>query len=730
VFHWLKKFHLQVSRRLLHVRIGARLFALMALAAIVALVLAVAGVMGLGASKESLRSVYEDRMLPVQQLAQISRLMLANRLLLQAALSEVRVERTVDQKTSIVMDQAVATMAATAIEKNIDSITEVWRVYASSALNPSDSSAANQFSKARGVFVQEALQPAVEALRGGHYERVKSLAGRAGALYDEAGLALQALDQLQFDTAREAYTTAVKRYEITRVVAITALLGAVLLMVWLGLMLATSIVSPLTKVIAIFRRISNGHYDSKITIEGQDEMSKVMLALRDMQAKLGVDEAAIHQLAFYDPLTQLPNRRLLRDRLQQALSLSMRNQLYGAVLMIDLDNFKQINDTRGHDVGDQLLTEVALRVQSCVRQVDTVSRLGGDEFIVILVDLSADEAQAALLAERLGEKILASVNQPCVLGGKVHYSSASMGLCLFLGQSVSMEDLLKRTDISMYQAKSSGRNALRFFDPQIQSSLEARIALESELHEALPNQQLRLYYQIQMDNVLGVLGAEVLLRWEHPKHGLVMPDRFISIAEESGLILPIGEWVLQTACAQLAVWSNNPQTEPLLLSINVSARQFRQPDFIDMVEQALATTGANPRRIKLELTESLVLHDIVDTVNKMKALSRHGIHFSMDDFGTGYSSLAHLTTLPIQQLKIDRSFVRNITHNHNDAVIVQTIIGMANNLGVAVIAEGVETEAQRACLEGFGCPAFQGYLYGRPVPLREFEALAMESVAG
>lgn len=728
MFHWPKKFHFSVSRRLLQVGIGARLFALMALAAVVSLVLAVAGVTGLGASKESLRSVYEDRMLPVQHLAQIAKLMLTNRLLLQAALSEVRVESTGDQKIRIVMDPAVATMAAAAIEKNIDAITDVWRVYASSALNPSDSTAASQFSKTRGVFVKEALQPAVEALRAGRYERVKILAGRAGVLYDEAGLALQALNQLQFDTAREAYTSAVKRYEITRVAAIAALLGAVLLMVWLGLMLATSIVSPLTQVIAIFKRISNGYYDTKITIEGQDEMSKVMLALRDMQAKLGVDEAAIHQLAFYDPLTQLPNRRLLRDRLQQALSLSMRTQLYGAVLMIDLDNFKQINDTRGHDVGDQLLTEVASRVQSCVRQVDTVSRLGGDEFVVLLVDLSADEAQAALLAERLGEKILTSVNQPCMLGGKVHYSSASMGLCLFLGQSVSIEDLLKRTDISMYQAKSSGRNALRFFDPQIQSSLEARIALESELHEALPKQQLRLYYQIQMDNVLGVLGAEVLLRWEHPKHGLVMPDQFIPIAEESGLILPIGEWVLHTACAQLAVWSRNPQTEPLLLSINVSARQFRQPDFIDMVEQVLATTGANPQRIKLELTESLVLHDIVDTVNKMKALSRHGIHFSMDDFGTGYSSLAHLTTLPIQQLKIDRSFVRNIPHNHHDAVIVQTIIGMASNLGVSVIAEGVETEAQRACLERFGCPTYQGYLYGRPVPLHEFEVLAIKAL--
>lgn len=728
MFHWLESFHLRVSRRLLNVSIGVRLFALMALAASVALVLAVAGVAGLGASKESLRSVYEDRMLPVQQLAKISNLMLTNRLLLQTALSEFSVVTGADHKPTVLMNPATAHMAADVIEQNIDTIGRLWRVYVSSPLNPAESRLASQFAKNRNRFVNEALMPGVAALRTSHYENAKQLAGRASVLYDEAGTALQALNQLQFDVARDAYTRAVQRHEDTRVAAIAALCVAVLVMSWLGLMLATSIVSPLTQVIAIFKKISNGQYDSTIAIEGRDEMSKVMLALRDMQAKLGVDEAAIHQLAFYDPLTRLPNRRLLRDRLQQALSASVRSQLFGAVLMIDLDNFKRINDTRGHDIGDRLLAEIALRIQSCVRQVDTVSRLGGDEFIVLLVDLSPSEELAALLAERVGEKILTAISQPCTLGNKLHRSSASMGLCLFLGQNASMEDLLKRADTSMYQAKNSGRNALRFFDPQIQASLEARIALESELHDALPNHQFRLYYQIQMDNTLGVLGAEVLLRWEHPKHGLVGPDQFIPIAEETGLILPIGEWVLQTACKQLRVWATSPQTEGFLLSINVSARQFRQPDFVEMVNRVLESTGANPHRIKLELTESLVLHDIVDTVDKMKALNRQGIHFSMDDFGTGYSSLAHLTTLPIQQLKIDRSFVRNITHNHNDAVIVQTIIGMAGNLGVAVIAEGVETEAQRACLERFGCPTFQGYLYGRPVPLREFEMLAMQAL--
>lgn len=461
--------------------------------------------------------------------------------------------------------------------------------------------------------------------------------------------------------------------------------------------------------------------------EEEEEEEELLVVVEDI-TELKAQAGHIEQLAFYDHLTGLPNRRLLYNRLQQALSVSTRDHLYGAVLMLDLDNFKRINDTRGHDVGDRLLTEVALRIQSCVRQTDTVARLGGDEFIVVLADLSADEAQAALQAERVGEKILAAINQPYMLANQVHHSSASMGLCLFPGQNATLDELLKRADSAMYQAKSSGRNALCFYDPQIQASLETHIQLESELRNALPGNQLKLYYQIQVDNTQGVLGAEVLLRWQHPKHGQVLPDRFIPMAEETGLILPIGEWVLQTACEQLKVWAANPVTENFLLAVNVSARQFRQPDFVAVVGKILAQTGVNPQRLKLELTESLVLHNIVDTIDKMKALNRQGIHFSMDDFGTGYSSLAHLASLPIQQLKIDKSFVRNIASNHNDAVIVQTIIGMANNLGVAVIAEGVETEEQRACLERFGCMTYQGYLYGKPMPLREFEKLALQGI--
>ncbi|MDO8248277.1 MAG: EAL domain-containing protein [Rhodoferax sp.] len=713
---------------MLNVNIGVRLLTLMGLAASVALLLAAAGILGLAASKESLRSVYEDRMLPAQQLAQIANLMLTNRILLQASLTEVSIGALADQHTTLVMNSLVASRAADAIERNIDTITALWLTFTSSTLTPAERTLANRFAKSRGSFVDEALRPAVASLRAANYLETKMLASRAHALYDEAGPALQALNQLQFTAAHEAYSFGIRRYKTMRQMALSALGVAILIMSWLGLILTTSIVNPLKQVIAIFKQISNGRYDATITIEGRDEISKVMLTLKEMQTKLGVHEEAVRQLAFYDPLTKLPNRLLLRDRLQRALSASTRNQLYGAVLMINLDNFKSINDSRGHDVGDAFLIEIARRIQSCIRQADTVARLGGDEFIVMLVNLSPDETQAEMQAMGVGKKILASISQPCMLESKLHHGAASVGLCLFLGQEATIDDLLKRADLSMYQAKSSGRNALRFYDPQIQASIESRIALVAELRDALPNKQLKLYYQIQIDNTLGVLGAEVLLRWEHPQHGLVLPDQFIPMAEESGLIMPIGEWVLQKACEQLMEWATNPATEKFMLSVNVSGHQFRQPDFVAVVGKLLAQTGVNPERLKLELTESVVLHNIADTVGKMKALNRQGVHFSMDDFGTGYSSLAHLTNLPIQQLKIDRSFVRNIATNHNDAVIVQTIIGMASNLGVAVIAEGVETEEQRTCLEQFGCPSYQGYLYGKPMPLLEFEELAMQAI--
>jgi len=729
VFKQFEVFHFYVTRRLLNVGIGVRLFALMGLAASVALMLAAAGILGLAASKESLRTVYEDRMLPLQQLADIARLMLQNRVLLQTALSEAHIDSR-SGTARLQLDRELALGTADTIEANIALIDLQWQRYTTLSHTPTEQRLAQRFAASRGIYIHQALKPAASALRGGQYDTIKAMASKAQDLYNKAIPDLQDLNRMQLEAAHDTYHDGVHRYENTRLLALTALGCTMAAMTWLGLMLSSSIINPLRRVIAIFRRISNGQYDTAINIQGKDEISKVMRALGDMQTKLGLDERAIHQLAFYDPLTNLPNRRLLRDRLQRALNASARNHMRGAVLMIDLDNFKRINDTRGHDVGDRLLADVALRIESSIRQSDTVARLGGDEFIIVLVDLGEHEVQAAMLAESVGEKILAAISQPYVLDNQTYHTSASMGLCLFEGQDVGIDDLLKRADMSMYQAKNCGRNALRFYDPQVQATLENNTALESELREALALKQLRLFYQIQVDNRHGVLGAEALLRWEHPRHGLVGPDQFIPIAEESGLILPIGEWVLRTACAQLQAWANNPASEHFVLSVNVSARQFLQPDFVALVTRTLAQAGVNPHRIKLELTESLVLHNVADTIEKMKALNRQGIHFSMDDFGTGYSSLAHLTELPIQQLKIDRSFVRHIATNYNDAIIVQTIIGMAHNLGVAVIAEGVETEAQRACLERFGCPTYQGYLFGKPMPLFEFEELALPVVIG
>ncbi len=441
----------------------------------------------------------------------------------------------------------------------------------------------------------------------------------------------------------------------------------------------------------------------------------------DISQRKEADEK-IYRLAFHDPLTNLPNRSLLRDRLQQALASSTRSQRYGALLFLDLDNFKTLNDTRGHDIGDLLLIEVAKRLQDCVRDSDTVARLGGDEFVIMLEDLGEDGSQAAAAARDVGEKILSSISRPFDLGSIEYHSSASIGISLFRNEGTSMYDLLKRADTAMYQAKAAGHNTLSFFDPVMQMQLERRAALADDLRQALPHRELRLYYQIQVDESR-VVGAEALLRWQHPKRGLVPPAEFIPLAEETGLIVPIGAWVLQMACAQIKAWQADPLTRHLHLAINVSARQFRQPDFVEQVLAILGETGVDPVRLGLEfeLTESLVLRNIDDSIAKMQALRSAGIRFSLDDFGTGQSSLSYLKRLPLDQVKIDQSFVHDIATNPHDAAIVRTIIGMADNLGLNVIAEGVETEQQRDFLERNGCHAHQGYLFGKPVPIEEFQ---------
>lgn len=440
-------------------------------------------------------------------------------------------------------------------------------------------------------------------------------------------------------------------------------------------------------------------------------------------------EHDIHQLAFYDPLTQLPNRRLFAERLQQALVVSARSHNYGALLFMDMDNFKTINDIRGHATGDLLLIEVARRLRHCVREGDTVARLGGDEFVVLLEELSHQSDEAAKQSELVADKIRNELAQPYLLDEFECQSSTSIGARLFFGQQESAGEVLKHADVAMYQAKAAGRNTIRFFDPAMQTILNQRDEMHMALRSALQKQQFELYYQVQVDSQHKPLGAEVLLRWKHPEQGLIPPLEFIPLAEETGLIVPIGLWVLRTSCDLLSTWQRDGRTRDLTLAVNVSAKQFRQTDFVLQVQRILLESGAKPSHLKLELTESIVLENVEDTIAKMRELKLLGISFSMDDFGTGYSSLSYLKRLPLDQIKIDQSFVRDITTDPNDAAIVQTIIAITEAMGLNVIAEGVETEAQLHFLASRGCHAYQGYLFSKPVPLDQFRALLSGMVA-
>ena len=434
-------------------------------------------------------------------------------------------------------------------------------------------------------------------------------------------------------------------------------------------------------------------------------------------------EENIKHLAYYDPLTGLPNRRLLMDWLQKALAASARIGRHGALLIIDLDNFKTLNDSLGHDVGDMLLQQIAQRLEPCVREGDTVARLGGDEFVVVLENLGEQPVDAASQVETIGEKILDILNQPYKLAGYDYRTTASIGATLFIGQQSTIEELLKQADIAMYQAKKVGRNNLRFFDPQMQETINRRVSIESELRVSLEQHQFRLYYQIQVDSSRRPLGAEALLRWVHPVRGLVPPAQFIPLAEESGQILPIGRWVMDTACAQLKAWEQDGLTRDLSLAVNVSAHEFLQEGFVAQVQSCIQRHGINPKLLTLELTESLLLENMEDSISTMNALNEIGVQFSLDDFGTGYSSLQYLKQLPLDQLKIDQSFVRDITVDPSDKEIVRTIIAIAKSFSLDVIAEGVETEEQRLLLIESGCSCHQGFLFGKPVPIEQFEAL-------
>ena len=458
-----------------------------------------------------------------------------------------------------------------------------------------------------------------------------------------------------------------------------------------------------------------------------DGVPCILSVTRDISAAKAAEEQ-IRDLAFYDPLTHLPNRRLLMDRLRQALVSSSRSNRKRALLFVDLDNFKILNDTLGHQTGDLMLQEVALRLSACIREADTVARLGGDEFVVMLADLSDIPEEAAAQAEMVGEKILTAVNQPFWLTGRECLSTSSIGITVFGDKRESTDDVLQQADIAMYQAKAAGRNTMRFFAPALQAAVNARVALEEDIRQAIKTSQFVLYYQPQLDSI-GLVGAEALIRWNHPRRGLLLPGEFIHLAEETGLIQPLGDWVLENACAQIAAWAERTETAHLSLAVNISARQFRQPGFVDKVLSALERTGANPQNVKLELTESMLVDNIEDVIAKMTLLKSHGLKFSLDDFGTGYSSLAYLKRLPLDQLKIDSSFVRDILADVGSRAIAQSVISLGRALGLSVIAECVETKEQRDLLNRLGCHAFQGFLFSKPLPLEVFEKLWLTSAS-
>lgn len=436
-----------------------------------------------------------------------------------------------------------------------------------------------------------------------------------------------------------------------------------------------------------------------------------------------VAEETIRNLAFYDPLTNLPNRRLLMDRLGMTMAGGVRHSRRRALLFLDLDNFKALNDTLGHQVGDLLLQGVARRMTSCVREAGMVARLGGDEFVVTLENLSEIPEEAAAQAKVVAERVLATIARPHLLDGRDWRCTASIGIAMLGGeQRESTDAVLQHADIAMYEAKMAGRNTIQFFAPALQAAVNARAEMETELRRAINEHEFVLFYQPQLDNRC-VAGAEALIRWKHPKRGILSPAEFIPLAEETGLIVPIGGWVLEAACAQLTAWSAEERTSEITLAVNISARQLSQAGFVDEVLTALDKSGANPKRLKLEITESILLHNSEDVVAKMTALKTHGVRFALDDFGTGYSSLSYLKRLPLDQLKIDQSFIRDLFVDTHSSVIAQTIISLSQAMGLSVIAEGVETEEQREFLEQMECHSFQGYLFSPPVTLDKFERM-------
>lgn len=477
----------------------------------------------------------------------------------------------------------------------------------------------------------------------------------------------------------------------------------------------------------VWNKRKNGEiYPQQLSIgavkDNKGKITHYVATLMDITARK-VSEERARTLAYYDPLTKLPNRRLLMERLDHALRASERHKSKGALLFVDLDNFKAVNDTAGHQEGDRLLEHAAERLLACVGQGDTVARLAGDEFVVILDGLSEQGIEAATQARTVAAEMAEALSKPYALGSMEYRGSASIGITLFGGHPESIEEPLKRADLAVHQAKASGRNKVQFFDPHMQAQVKARVELEGGLRLAMEKSQFSLFFQPQVTGTRRITGAEVLLRWHHPEKGMISPARFIPLAEETGLIIPLGRWVLEQACAQLAIWKQDPQMSQLALCVNVSANQIRQDTFVSDVLRILDNTGADPYRLNLELTESSLVTEVESVIAKMDVLKARGVCFSLDDFGTGYSSLAYLKRLPLDQLKIDQGFVRDILIDPNDAEIAKMTIVLAGSLGISVVAEGVETESQRQFLEKHGCHSYQGYLFGAPMPLEDFEHL-------
>ena len=432
-------------------------------------------------------------------------------------------------------------------------------------------------------------------------------------------------------------------------------------------------------------------------------------------------EQKIQSLAFYDSLTNLPNRQMLLDRLRFAMLTSGRNKFYGAVIFLDLDHFKELNDSLGHDSGDSLLVEVARRMSDNVREVDMVSRFGGDEFVILLEHLDPDSTISLQKASQVAHKVKTAISQPFLLNYLDYYLSASMGVCLFQGSEVSADEVIRRADISMYQSKNTGRDRVSFYDQEMKEQLEKHTLLKSDLHSAIIDNQIRLYYQVQVNDQLEAIGAEILVRWEHPTFGLLPPNQFIPIAEESSSIYELGHWVLDQACKQIMEWAENPLTSHLVLSVNVSHHQFKQPDFVEHVASMVNKYQIDGSKLKLELTENIDTDNLELIVKSMHALKQiKGLTLALDDFGTAYSSLSFLRILPIDEIKIDQSFMHEIPEDRNSSLMVKTITDMASNFGFSVIAEGVETLGQLEFLRNNNCHAYQGYLFSKAVPLENF----------